>query len=50
MTRLAGTVLDGADAVRAALGSRFGPGGWLDVTDDHVGAPGRQPLTDHAGE
>ncbi len=30
------TVLDGPDEVRAALGSRFGPGEWLDITDDHI--------------
>lgn len=30
------TVLDGADALRVALGARFGPGDWLDVTDDHL--------------
>jgi len=30
------TVVDGPDEVRAALGSRFGPGEWLAVTDNHI--------------
>jgi acyl dehydratase len=30
------TVIDGPDELRAALGRRFGPGDWLELTDDHV--------------
>jgi acyl dehydratase len=30
------TVLDGPDALRAAIGSQFGPGDWLAITDDHI--------------
>jgi hypothetical protein len=30
------TVLDGPDELRAALGSQFGPGDWLAITDDHI--------------
>ena len=30
------TVLDGPDELRAALGSRFGPGDSLDVTVEHI--------------
>lgn len=30
------TVLDGPHEVRAALGSQFGPGDWLDITGEHI--------------
>ena len=30
------TVLDGPDELRAALGTQFGPGEWLAITDDHI--------------
>jgi hypothetical protein len=30
------TIIDGPDELRAALGSRFGPGEWLAITDDHI--------------
>ena len=30
------TVLDGPDELLAALGSQFGPGDWLEITDEHV--------------
>ena len=30
------TILDGPEALQAAVGTRFGPGGWLVITDDHV--------------
>jgi acyl dehydratase len=30
------TVLDGPDELRAALGTQFGPGEWLAITDNHI--------------
>ena len=30
------TMLHGPDELRAALGTRFGPGEWLAITDDHI--------------
>ena len=30
------TVLHGPDELQAALGTRFGPGEWLEITEDHI--------------
>jgi acyl dehydratase len=30
------TIIDGPNELRDAVGTRFGPGDWLEITDDHV--------------
>ena len=30
------TIIDGPDELRSALGTRLGPGDWLEITDDHI--------------